>query len=150
MCLHVVRAQIGKTLLLHDYEQGGRITPREHLGRPGHRIGRLGISTSIPSSDCTASLCLHSNLASPRSLRRMMPNSRLSGVVYVLSQFVMSVMVLLCWSSNHDMPYIYALKFTELISLNVWSISSVAIAVLITKITKVGYVELLNLTVSVI
>ena len=38
-----------------------------------------------------------------------------SGVMYVMSQFVMSVMVLNCWSSKDDSgPAIYFIKFVEL------------------------------------
>eukprot|EP00903_Cladosiphon_okamuranus_P019508 g17939.t1 len=60
-----------------------------------------------------------------------------SGVMYVMSQFVMSVMVLNCWSSKDDSgPFIYFLKFVELTVLNLWSISSLAIAVLIAIIVQ--------------
>ncbi|CAN0189335.1 unnamed protein product, partial [Pylaiella littoralis] len=60
-----------------------------------------------------------------------------SGVMYVLSQFIMSVMVLNCWSSKDDAgPFIYFLKFWELTVLNLWSISSLAIALLIANIVK--------------
>lgn len=62
-----------------------------------------------------------------------------SGVMYVLSQFIMSVMVLNCWSSRDSAgPFIYLLKFWELTVLNLWSISSLAIALLIANITRVG------------
>ncbi|CAM9962234.1 unnamed protein product, partial [Laminaria digitata] len=62
-----------------------------------------------------------------------------SGVMYVLSQFIMSVMVLNCWSSRrHSGPIIYILKFWELASLNLWSISSLAIAILIASIVHVS------------
>lgn len=49
----------------------------------------------------------------------------------------MAMMILLCWSSEASKPYIYVLKFIELLFLNAWSISSVAIALLITNIVKV-------------
>lgn len=55
----------------------------------------------------------------------------------MLSQFVMSVIVLLCWSTNDAKAFIYFLKFVELASLNVWCISSVAIGLLIVNIVKV-------------
>lgn len=65
-----------------------------------------------------------------------------SGVMYVLSQFIMSVMVLNCWSSRDSAgPFIYLLKFWELTVLNLWSISSLAIALLIANITRVGPVH---------
>ncbi|CAB1103465.1 unnamed protein product [Ectocarpus sp. CCAP 1310/34] len=60
-----------------------------------------------------------------------------SGVMYVMSQFIMSVMVLNCWSSRDDSgPFIYFLKFWELTVLNLWSISSLAIAILIASIVQ--------------
>ncbi|CBJ31672.1 hypothetical protein Esi_0273_0019 [Ectocarpus siliculosus] len=60
-----------------------------------------------------------------------------SGVMYVMSQFIMSVMVLNCWSSRDDSgPFIYFLKFLELTALNLWSISSLAIAILIASIVQ--------------
>ncbi|CAN0482834.1 unnamed protein product [Ectocarpus sp. 12 AP-2014] len=60
-----------------------------------------------------------------------------SGVMYVMSQFIMSVMVLNCWSSRDDSgPVIYFLKFWELTVLNLWSISSLAIAILIASIVQ--------------
>lgn len=58
--------------------------------------------------------------------------------MYVLTQFIMSVMMLLCWSSEKDLGMIYILKFLELTALNTWSLSSVAIAVLITTIVRVS------------
>lgn len=62
----------------------------------------------------------------------------LSGVTYVVSQFVLSVMVLNCWSSRrYAGPVIYLVKFVELAALNLWGISSVAIAFLIAKIVQV-------------
>lgn len=63
--------------------------------------------------------------------------------MYVLSQFIMSVMVLNCWSSKDDAgPFIYFLKFWELTVLNLWSISSLAIALLIANIVKVCFLLL--------
>ncbi|CAN0114455.1 unnamed protein product [Ectocarpus fasciculatus] len=60
-----------------------------------------------------------------------------SGVMYVMSQFIMSVMVLNCWSSRDGSgPFIYFLKFWELTVLNLWSISSLAIAILIASIVQ--------------
>lgn len=56
----------------------------------------------------------------------------------MLTQFIMSVMVLNCWSSTSAIPFIYFLKFAELMALNVWSFSSVAIAVLIAIIVQVN------------
>lgn len=48
-----------------------------------------------------------------------------SGVVYVLSQFVMSVMVLNCWSSKDGSgPFIYFLKFVELAVRSEWLCTS--------------------------
>lgn len=49
----------------------------------------------------------------------------------------MSIMVLLCWSTKRAKPVIYALKFTELLALNVWATSSIAIALIIASIVKV-------------
>lgn len=61
-----------------------------------------------------------------------------SGVLYVMSQFIMSVMVLNCWSSKDDSgPFVYFLKFWELTVLNLWSISSLAMAILIARIVRV-------------
>eukprot|EP00903_Cladosiphon_okamuranus_P019509 g17940.t1 len=60
-----------------------------------------------------------------------------SGTMYVLSQFVMSVMVLNCWSSKDNSgPFIYFIKFVELAVLNLWSISSFAITILIASIVQ--------------
>lgn len=62
----------------------------------------------------------------------------LSGVMYVLSQFILSVMVLNCWTSKREAgPVIFLIKFWELAVLNLWSISSLAIAVLIAIIVQV-------------
>lgn len=62
----------------------------------------------------------------------------LSGVTYVVSQFILSVMVLNCWSSRqHAGPVIFLVKFVELAALNLWGISSVAIAFLIANIVQV-------------
>lgn len=67
-----------------------------------------------------------------------------SGVMYVVAQFLMSVMVLNCWSSKADAgPFVYFLKFAELAVLNLWSISSLAIAILIASIVQV-YMFLLS------
>lgn len=56
----------------------------------------------------------------------------------MLSQFVMSVMVLNCWSSRKTAgPFIYLLKFVELTAVNLWAISSVSIAIVITRIVQV-------------
>ena len=61
-----------------------------------------------------------------------------SGAMYVMSQFILSVMVLNCWTSKDDAgPFIYFLKFVELAVLNLWSISSLAIAILIASIVQV-------------
>lgn len=66
-----------------------------------------------------------------------------SGVMYVMSQFVMSVMVLNCWSSKDDSgPFIFFVKFVELAVLNLWSISSLAIAILIASIVQVPIIYL--------
>ncbi|CAN0113754.1 unnamed protein product [Scytosiphon promiscuus] len=60
-----------------------------------------------------------------------------SGVLYVMSQFIMSVMVLNCWSSKDNSgPFVYFLKFWELTVLNLWSISSLAMAILIARIVQ--------------
>ena len=49
----------------------------------------------------------------------------------------MSVMVLNCWTSKRTAgPIIFMLKFVELVVLNLWSISSLAIAVLIAVIVQ--------------
>ncbi|CAM9911634.1 unnamed protein product [Ectocarpus sp. 12 AP-2014] len=49
----------------------------------------------------------------------------------------MSVMVINCWSSKTSAgPVIYLLKFVELTSINLWAISSVAIALLIASIVQ--------------
>lgn len=60
-----------------------------------------------------------------------------SGLVCTLSQTIMSMMVLLCWVQKDDLTTIYAMKFVEMASINVWSISSLAIALLIANIVKV-------------
>eukprot|EP00752_Nemacystus_decipiens_P008223 g7353.t1 len=60
-----------------------------------------------------------------------------SGAMYVMSQFIMSVMVLNCWSSHGDAGnFIFFVKFVELAVLNLWSISSLAIAILIASIVQ--------------
>ncbi|CAM9979440.1 unnamed protein product, partial [Ectocarpus fasciculatus] len=60
-----------------------------------------------------------------------------SAVTYVVSQFIMSVMVINCWSSKARAgPVIYLLKFIELTSINLWAISSMAIALLIASIVQ--------------
>ena len=62
-----------------------------------------------------------------------------SGVAYVLSQSIMSVMVLNCWSSRKTAgPAIYFFKFIELTAVNLWAISSLSIAIVITRIVQVG------------
>lgn len=64
----------------------------------------------------------------------------ISGVLYVMSQFVMSLMVINCWSSDLGGPFIYFLKFVELTAVNLGAISSLAIAVLIASVVQVGAV----------
>ncbi|CBJ31674.1 hypothetical protein Esi_0273_0022 [Ectocarpus siliculosus] len=60
-----------------------------------------------------------------------------SAVTYVVSQLVMSVMVINCWSSKTRAgPVIYVLKFVELTSINLWAISSMAISLLIASIVQ--------------
>lgn len=61
-----------------------------------------------------------------------------SAVIYVICKSILSVMVLNCWSSRRVAGrVIFIVKFVELASLNLWSISSVAIALLIASIVQV-------------
>lgn len=55
----------------------------------------------------------------------------------------MSIMVLFCWTTTGATPIIYMLKFAELAALNMWAISSIAIALLIARMVKVRYVALM-------
>lgn len=63
--------------------------------------------------------------------------SRDSGLVYTLSTHLMSTMILLCWTTEEYLTAIYILKFIEMTATNVWSLSSLAVAVLIAFIVQV-------------
>lgn len=58
-------------------------------------------------------------------------------MVYAWSQLIMTIMIVSCWSSSSALALIYLLKFLELLSSNIWSMSSVAVALLIASIVKV-------------
>lgn len=109
-----------------------RDIPPERLESPsGNRrpLHAILLTSNLPSSDLPH-LTPHLHHS----------HSRSSGLIYVLVQLIMSVVVLLCWSTTHAEPFIYFLKFMELLALNIWSISSVAITLLIFTIVKVKFV----------
>ncbi|CAM9696617.1 unnamed protein product [Choristocarpus tenellus] len=61
-----------------------------------------------------------------------------SGFGYASSQLIMSIMVINCWSTNELKPFIYTLKFLELWSVNVFSLSNLALTINLAHIVE-GY-----------
>ncbi|CAM9357624.1 unnamed protein product [Choristocarpus tenellus] len=60
----------------------------------------------------------------------------ISGLGYALSQHIMSIMIINCWSFNGLKPLIYSLKFVEICCSNVFSLSNLALTISLTHIVE--------------
>lgn len=85
------------------------------------------------------SLREHNKQPSIPCFHRVRGTISFSGLVYISAQQFLSVMILLCWGSSKAAPLMYIVKFLEVASLNVWSLSSIAVTVLIASIVRVSH-----------